>query len=197
MRTVPGPGGQPALRRVSWNDGGMSGEDGRSSEGHPRAAEGAGGATGTGGTTGTGEDMGAEQDWTRQRREVIQAQENALRATRQAEHEKATARIRVAIAAYRDAGIAPVPLQARPYTGTGSIRTSLTGWYLKHDRSLAIDEEGRFYVMRVPGGILSRLRGATPEPSLAPMVVGRGARDGETFDIDELLQMRLEDPVRP
>ena len=44
---------------------------------------------------------------------------------------------------------------------------------------------------------MSRLRGATPEPSPAPMVVGRGARDGETFEIRELLQMRLADPVRP
>jgi hypothetical protein len=29
------------------------------------------------------------------------------------------------------------------------------------------------------------------------MVVGRGARDGETFELRELLEMRLTDPVRP
>lgn len=140
---------------------------------------------------------GEQQDWTSKRREVIQAQQNALEAQRREEHERATAIIRKAIDAYRAAGIEPIPLQARPFTGTGTIRTSLTGWYLKHDRTLAVDEEGRFYVLRVPGGLLSRLKGATPEPSPAPLVVGRGARDGETFEIKELLQMRLEDPVRP
>ena len=140
---------------------------------------------------------GEQQDWTSKRREVIQAQQNALEAQRREEHERATAIIRTAIEAYRAAGIEPIPLQARPFTGTGTIRTSLTGWYLKHDRTLAVDEEGRFYVLRVPGGLLSRLKGATPEPSPAPLVVGRGARDGETFEIKELLQMRLEDPVRP
>lgn len=140
---------------------------------------------------------GEQQDWTSKRREVIEAQQNALEAHRREEHERATAIITKAIQAYRAAGIEPVPLQARPFTGTGTIRTSLTGWYLKHDRTLAIDEEGHYYVLRVPGGLMSRLKGATPEPSLAPLVVGRGARDGETFDIKELLQMRLEDPVRP
>lgn len=140
---------------------------------------------------------GEQQDWTSKRREVIEAQQNALEAHRREEHERATAIIRTAIEAYRAAGIEPIPLQARPFTGNGTIRTSLTGWYLKHDRTLAVDEEARFYVLRVPGGLMSRLKGATPEPSPAPLVVGRGARDGETFEIRELLQMRLEDPVRP
>ncbi|MBN3585964.1 hypothetical protein JYB64_26585, partial [Algoriphagus aestuarii] len=87
--------------------------------------------------------------------------------------------------------------RAMPFTGSGSIRTSLHGWYLKQDRTIAVDTDARYYVMRVDGGLRSRLRGATPEPSLAPLVVGRGARDGESFDLDELLEMRLEDPVRP
>lgn len=138
-----------------------------------------------------------QQDWTSKRREVIEAQQHALEAHRRDEHERATAHIRSAIAQFRAAGIDPIPLHARPYTGEGSIRTSLRGWYLKHDRTLAVDEDARYYVLRVPGGLMSRLRGATPEPTIAPLVVGRGARDGETFDIKELLRMRLEDPVRP
>lgn len=142
-----------------------------------------------------GED--GQQDWSAQRREVIAAQEAALQRARQDEHERATARIRAAIARWREAGIEPVPLRALPYSGAGSIRTGLTGWYLKQDRSIAVDDEGNYYVMRVDGGLLSRLRGATPDPSPAPLVVGRGARDGETFDLDELLTMREKDPVRP
>lgn len=131
------------------------------------------------------------------RHEVIAAQEDALRRARLAEHEQATALLRAAVARWTADGIGPVPLRARPYTGSGTIRTGLRGWYLKQDRSLAVDTEGHFYILRVDGGLLSRLRGATPQPRHAPLVVGRGARDGETVDLDELLAMRGTDPVRP
>lgn len=138
-----------------------------------------------------------QEDWSRQRRQVFEVKEQALQAAREDEHRRATSTIREAIARFQGAGIAPIPLRARPYTGSGTIRTTLQGWYLKHDRSLAVDTEGRYFVMRVDGGLRSRLRGATPEPSMAPLVVGRGARDGDTFRLEELLQMRFEDPVRP
>lgn len=144
--------------------------------------------------------MSAQDDqaeWIRHRREVVEAKEQALRAARQDEHERATALIREAVAGYQAAGIAPIPLRARPYTGTGTLRTSLRGWYLKQDRSLAVDADGNYYVMRVDGGLLARLRGADPEPSPAPLVVGRGARDGDTFELTELLRLRREDPVLP
>lgn len=139
--------------------------------------------------------QGDQQDWTRHRREVFEAKEQALHAARRAEHEKATAMIREGVARFEQAGIAPVPLRARPYRGGGTIRTSLTGWYLKQDRTLAVDREGRYYVMRVDGGLRARLQGATPEPGPAPLIVGRGARDGDTFRLEELLAMRLRDPV--
>ncbi|EWS80263.1 hypothetical protein [Brachybacterium phenoliresistens] len=140
---------------------------------------------------------GQGRAWSEQRAEVLATQERALAAARREEHEKATALIREAIGRFRAAGIDPVPLRALPYKGGGSIRTQLQGWYLKHDRSVAVDTEARYYILRVDGGLRSRLRGATPDPVDAPMVVGRGGRDGESFDLPELLQMRLEDPVRP
>lgn len=141
--------------------------------------------------------QGDQQDWTRHRQEVFAVKERALHAARQAEHEKATAIIREAIEQFRAAGIDPIALRAKPYTGSGSIRTTLEGWYLKQDKSLAVDAEGRYYVMRVEGGLRARLQGSSPESTLAPLVVGRGARDGDTFNLEELLRMRLEDPVRP
>jgi hypothetical protein len=136
-----------------------------------------------------------QQEWSRHRREVVEAKEQALRAAREDEHERATALIREAVAGFLAAGIDPVPLRARPYRGGGTVRTGLNGWYLKQDRSLAVDAEGRYYVLRVEGGLLARLRGAAPDPSPAPLVVGRGARDGDTFGLEELLRMRREDPV--
>lgn len=136
-----------------------------------------------------------QQEWSRHRREVVEAKEQALRAARADEHERATALLRAAVADFLEAGIAPVPLRARPYRGGGTVRTGLMGWYLKQDRSLAIDEEGRYYVLRVEGGLLARMRGEAPAPSPAPLVVGRGARDGDTFELEELLRMRRQDPV--
>lgn len=143
------------------------------------------------------EDAGEQRRWESQRRDVIAAKEAALHHSRQEEHHRATEKIRRAVDRFRAAGIEPVPLRARPYSGRGTIRTSLQGWYLKQDRSIAIDTDAHYLVMRVDGGLSARLRGADPAPSLAPLVVGRGARDGETFDLDELLEMRLRDPVRP
>ena len=138
---------------------------------------------------------GDEQDWSQHRREAIKVKEQAMQAARLQEHERATALIREAIARFRAAGIAPVLLRARPYQGSGTLRTGLEGWYLKKDRSLAVDAEGRYYVMRVDGGLRARLRGAAPAPTLAPLVVGRGGRDGDSFRLEELLEMRLQDPV--
>src|SRR5690625_6950855 len=90
-----------------------------------------------------------QQDWTRHRREVFAAKEEARRAAREEEHRRPTATIRQAIDAFYDAGIDPVPLRARPYNGIGTIRTGLHGWYLRRDRSIAVDTEARYLVMRV------------------------------------------------
>lgn len=138
---------------------------------------------------------GDPPSWTQQRAELIAAQEQALEYARRTEHEKATAILREYVEHFEAAGIAPRPLRALPYKGSGSIRTPLHGWYLKHDRTIGIDTEARYFILRADGGLLTRLRGAEIEPVDAPLVVGRGGRDGETFDLRELLEMRVKDPV--
>lgn len=135
--------------------------------------------------------------WTDERGEIIRAQERALAAARRDEHERATALLTEAVTSFREAGIAPIPLRARTGPGEATVRTGLLGWYLTADRRIAVDAEARFYLLRVPGGLRSRLLGADPEPTHAPLVVGRGARDGETVDLRELLATRLRQPVRP
>src|SRR5690606_37713526 len=82
---------------------------------------------------------GDQEQWIRQRREAVEVKEQALRAARLEEHEKATALIREGVERFRAAGIAPAALRARPFQGSGTLRTGLEGWYLKQDRTLAVD----------------------------------------------------------
>jgi hypothetical protein len=140
--------------------------------------------------------QGEQSSWSQQRAAVLAAKEQALEHARRTEHEKATAILRDYIGRFEAAGIPPRPLRALPYKGTRPIRTPLRGWYLKHDRTIGVDVDARYYILRADGGIVGRLRGAAPEPVDAPLVVGRGGRDGETFDLVELLEMRVKDPVQ-
>jgi hypothetical protein len=89
------------------------------------------------------------------------------------------------------AGIAPHPLKATLYTGQ-SVKTDKRGWYLRKNQSLAIGEDGSYYVLTVPGGFRERIAGVKLTPSPPPLIVGKGGRDGETGDLREFLQRRLE-----
>jgi hypothetical protein len=95
------------------------------------------------------------------------------------------------VADARERGIAPIPLQAKLYNGQ-SVKTDKVGWYLRKNQSLAIGEDGSYYVLTVPGGWRERLSGVKLKPSPPPMVVGKGGRDGESGDLAEFLRWRLE-----
>ncbi|MFC3687191.1 hypothetical protein [Aquipuribacter hungaricus] len=134
-------------------------------------------------------------DWTDERSRIVAAQ--AAAAERAAAKEAAQAQVLidafVAEAARR--GIEPHPLLApgkdlrrRRY------RTGLVGWYLSRDERVAVDTDGRYYVLRAQGTLRERLTGAQVEPMDPPLVVGRGARDGESIDLQRLLNRRLGDP---
>jgi len=88
-------------------------------------------------------------------------------------------------------GIAAMPLQARLLDGH-QVKTDKRGWYLKSDQSVAIGEDGGYYLLTVPGGWRERLRGVRLEASPAPLMVSRGGRDGETGSLSFFLQKRLE-----
>lgn len=123
--------------------------------------------------------------------------EDAARQVRRLEERQAaeTAQARALIAGFleavRAAGVPPEPLFARGYGNRGRYRTGLTGWYLRVNESAGIDTDGNFYVLTVPGGIRSLLKGATPEPSDPPLVLGKGGRDGESIDLHEALERVL------
>jgi hypothetical protein len=88
-------------------------------------------------------------------------------------------------------GIAPVPLRATLYSGQ-SVKTDKVGWYLRNNQSLAIGDDGAYYILTVPGGLKERLRGVQLKPSLPPMYVGKGGKDGDTGDLREYLDRILQ-----
>lgn len=85
----------------------------------------------------------------------------------------------------------PVPLRAQLMDGH-EARTDKRGWYLNAKHSLAIGENGEYYHLVVPGGFAARLRGVKLHPSLPPMHIGRGGRDGETGELKEFLTWLID-----
>lgn len=126
---------------------------------------------------------------------MSRAEEAARRAElaasqQRAESVKAQVLIDRFVADARAAGLAPEPLRATLFTGQ-SVKTDKTGWYIRNNKSLAVGEDGGFYILTVPGGWKERLRGVRLEPSPPPLVVGKGGRDGESGDLAEFLRWRL------
>jgi hypothetical protein len=95
------------------------------------------------------------------------------------------------VAQARERGLPTEPLRATLFTGQ-SVRTDKTGWYLRKNRSLAIGDDGSYYVLTVPGGLRERVSGVKLQPSPPPLVVGRGGRDGESGSLVDFLRWRLE-----
>lgn len=130
-------------------------------------------------------------DWPARRRAAFEAHEQARLRAEAAEEEQARALVADFLVRVRELGLPAEPLRARAYNGSATFRTGVSGWYLKPNGSLAIGEDGGYYVLIAPGGLMTRLRGAQIVASAPPLAVGRGARDGESMSLKELLERRL------
>ena len=95
----------------------------------------------------------------------------------------------------RAAGLPTQPLTAAPWSGGGRYKTDIVGWYLKRDRSVAVSEDGVFYVLVVAPERFGRWRTVAVEPTPPPLQVGKGGRDGDSVALDVLLDLRLEWPA--
>ncbi len=122
------------------------------------------------------------------RADAIAGRAAALERQQHADTAKARALIADFVATMRARGVPPVELRARVPGRRVTYRTGRTGWYIRQNRSLAIGTGGEFYVLDVPASVRSRVFGATVQPSDPPLVVGRGARDGESIDLADLLR---------
>lgn len=87
-------------------------------------------------------------------------------------------------------GVPPVPLLATQLDGR-QVKTDKTGWYVNKGRSLAIGEDGSWYVLTVPSSTFGRFRGVKLKPSPPELHVGRGGRDGESGDLQDFLDRVL------
>lgn len=92
--------------------------------------------------------------------------------------------------------IAPEPLQATLLNGSPA-KTDRTGWYLNKAHTVAVGADGSYYQLVVPGSRLARLRGVRLEPSAPSLVIGRGARDGESGDLSDFLARALHTYADP
>ncbi len=83
-------------------------------------------------------------------------------------------------------GPAPVPLKAVTLDGH-VVKTDKTGWYIRQNKSIAIDTEGGYHSLTVPGGWVERFRGVKLPGTQPSLTVGKGGRDGETGSLKEFL----------
>jgi hypothetical protein len=126
-----------------------------------------------------------------ERRAAFEALAAAQRRAEQAESVEARELIADFVRRAQDQGIEPIPLRGRTYSGRGTFRTPLTGWYLQRSGPLAVSTDGEFYVLTAQPGLLARLRAVDIPAAEPPLAVGRGARDGESMSLKELLELRL------
>lgn len=91
-------------------------------------------------------------------------------------------------------GLPPVPLKAHTLDGH-LVKTDKRGWYLRQNHSIAIDEDGGYHHLVVPGGWKERFTGVKLKGTQPTLVIGRGGRDGETGFLREFLGWVLEGRV--
>ena len=132
--------------------------------------------------------------WRAQRGDNAAYHVQAQRRRSQEESDKAQVLIDRFVERATAAGLPTEELTARPWSGRGRYRTGVVGWFLRRNGSVGIGTDGGYYVLNVAPMRLGRWRKVTIEPSPPPLVVGKGAGDGEVFDLDVLLQQRLQWP---
>ena len=125
----------------------------------------------------------AAAKWREQQRATATAHADLLASRQRAESAAAREQIVAFLRRVQRFGPQPVELRAHSYDGKARYKTPLTGWYLRRDETIAIDTEGNFYILTVPGSLSARFKGVTPVPSDPTLVLGAGGKDGESIDL--------------
>ncbi|WP_298459373.1 hypothetical protein [uncultured Cellulomonas sp.] len=125
--------------------------------------------------------------WRAQRHEAADVHAEALERRRQSETAQARTLLDEFVEQAAARGLRPTALAARSYDGRSRYRTPLRGWYLRRNESVAVATDGQFYVLTVPASLRARFAGVSPAASDPPLVLGKGARDGESIDLADAL----------
>jgi hypothetical protein len=129
--------------------------------------------------------------WREQQRRAVASRAAALEADRAAEARRAAALLDEFVRRAAERGLEPHTLTARTLDGRSTYKTTVRGWYLKSDRSVAVGEDGEYYILTVPASLRARFAGADLSPSTPRMIVGAGGGDGEPMPLAQLLDRRL------
>jgi len=135
--------------------------------------------------------MDADREWATRRNRAVAAQAADLAQREAAEAARAAKLLREFVVAARDCGLVPVPLTARSYGSRSRYRTKLRGWYLNADETMAVAENGRFYLLTVQGSLAARFTGVDLAPATPRLVLGEGGRDGERIPLRTVLDRLL------
>jgi len=131
------------------------------------------------------------EDPAQRRAELADYRLEAQRRREEQESAKAQVLIDRFVARADEQGLATEELTARPWSGRGRYRTGVVGWYLRRDLSVGVGTDGAYYQLVVPPTRFGRWRTVELRPTSPPLQVGKGARDGESVTLAELLEARL------
>jgi hypothetical protein len=134
-----------------------------------------------------------QSSWREERRQAAAAHAAALEQRKANESAQARGLLVDFVATMKERGVRPEPLRAQVVGSGASYRTDVTGWYLRRNRSLGVDADANFYILGVPASLRARVAGVRIVASDPPLVVGQGARDGESMPLKQLLNLRLDD----
>lgn len=109
-----------------------------------------------------------------------------------AESVRAQELVRAFAAEARRRGLPTQRLTARPWRGRARYPTDVEGWYLRLDQSQGVGIDGGYHVLVVAPRRLGRWRTLRLTATPPPLRVGEGARDGESFALEDLLALRLD-----
>lgn len=129
--------------------------------------------------------------WRERRGNAIAQHAAADERRRAAETGQARRLVAEFVRAALEQGLRSEPLTAIAYNGRAGYRTGLRGWYVHRSRSVAVSVDGDFYVLSVPADFKARFTGVRLTPSDPKLIVGEGARDGESMPLQALLRNRL------
>lgn len=128
-----------------------------------------------------------DKSWAEQRRKNAEIKAKKLEEQQAAESEQAAGHLQRFVRAANELEVPPAHLEMRDGQGKRKSRTDKTGWYLKADKSMAVDTDGQFYLLTAPLSIKDMILGSHPESSPPPLVLGKGGRDGEQIDLVDAL----------